>query len=101
MSRTKILFEIQQDKGEATPSRKQVKDIVAAKTGADRELLVIGLINPSWGANLSSGIAYLYKDQKAFDRLSFKHLKKRDAKEPKSKKAEEAPKEETPAEEAK
>lgn len=89
--RTEVLFEIKHEKSEATPSRKQVIDVLAAKLGAKKELLVIGSIKSPMGKKASNGVAYLYKDKDTFDRLAWKYLKKRDIKEPKEKKAE-APK---------
>ncbi len=101
LSRTKMLFEIKHDEREATPSRKQVKDVLGAKLGANKELLVIKSIKSLMGVNSSSGVAYLYKDKKAFDRLASEYLKKRDIKELKAKKEEAEVKEEKQAEEEK
>ncbi len=99
-NRTKIFFSAEHGSKEATPSRKQVRDVLTAKLGANKELIVIESVKSHRGKNISRGAAFLYSDKASLDKIAKKHLTKRDAKEPKvTKKEEPAPVAEAPVEE--
>ena len=89
----------------ATPSRLEVRDLLAAKTGKSAETIAIIEINSEFGKNAATGTAHIYKSKAELEKKEPKYIIKRALpKEKKEKKApseEAAPEKETPKEEKK
>ena len=97
LNRTEVQFELDHS-GTATPSRKDVVDLVATKTNRDKKFIIIKKINTVYGENISRGLAYIYNDEKSM-KTEPKYITKRGEKKKSEPKKEEAPAE--PAEEEK
>ncbi len=99
-NRKELSFEIEQE-GSATPSRKEILDLLKVKISG--EFIVIRKIESIFGSDKSKVVAHIYKNEADMKKNEPAHLVKRDTKAPKEKKAAEpapAPAE-APAEEAK
>ena len=91
-----------------TPSRLELKELVAKKVSADPNLVVIRHIYQRYGSKKAKVICHVYKDEKAMKTLELETLIKKHTKQEKKEEKTEAPKpkeevkpEETPKEEVK
>ena len=86
---------------EPTPTRKQVKEKLAAMLSVDKELVVIHKLEQTFGS-LTKCSAVVYKNKSDLEKTEQEHLLKRDAKKYKAEeKKEEAKTEQAPKEEGK
>jgi ribosomal protein S24E len=72
----------------STPSRTEIRELLAAKTGSNAETIAIININSEFGRDNAVGMAHVYKSKKDLEKREPKHIVKRNI--PKAKK-EEAP----------
>jgi ribosomal protein S24E len=80
----------------STPTRTEIRELLAAKTGSNAETVAIININSEFGRDNATGVAHIYKSKKDLEKREPKHIIKRNI--PKAKK--EVKKEEAPAEAA-
>lgn len=84
LSRKRFTFEVSY-KG-ATPSRKDIRDKVADKVKANKELTVIRHVYTRYGTEQAKVIAHVYDKKEELDRLEDKKMMKKHA--PKEEKTE-------------
>ncbi|MBN1159842.1 MAG: hypothetical protein JXA43_01225 [Candidatus Diapherotrites archaeon] len=84
-------------KNEKTPTRAEVKKLLSAKLGSDKELLYLQKIETSFGKNDFTVVAKLYDNKEFADKIEASYMKKRNE----AKEEADAPKEEPKKEEAK
>ncbi len=75
----------------ATPSRKDVRQQVAALANADEELMVVDVFETSYGTTEFSGKARVYKNQETLRKTELKQMIGRNFGAGEKKKQEEAP----------
>jgi small subunit ribosomal protein S24e len=75
----------------ATPTRQEVKDIIAAKIGKKSENIAVTNISSEFGKDTIRGVAHIYKSKEDLERKEPKHMVKRNTPKPKK----DTPKEET------
>lgn len=102
LQREEVLLEILDIS--STPSRKEVRAKIAALTGKDEELVVVGNISQNFGSKSAEAKANVYKNKEALEATEHKWAsvrnfgKKEEAKEGGEEKPAEAASEEKPAE---
>ena len=85
-------------KSEKTPTRMEVKELLSAKLGSDKELLYLQEIKTNFGSNDFTVTARLYDSKEFAEKVEAKYIKERNnPKEEKKPEVSEEPKEE-PAE---
>jgi small subunit ribosomal protein S24e len=77
-----------------TPTRTEIKELLAIKTGGSVETIAIISINSEFGRDNAIGVAHTYKTKKDLEKREPKHIIKRNTPKPKK----EEPKSEAPAE---
>ncbi len=95
LSRTEAKFTIKHE-GTPTPSLEEAKKLLAAKLGADIELIIIRKISSDFGLGASTGLAHIYTSKEALEKSEPKHFITRNTAR-KKKEAAEKPAEATPA----
>ena len=68
LERRKIEFRIIH-KGEPTPIKKDVADLLAAKLNANLDLMFLKHFNSKFGENVSEGTCFVYKSKKAMESI--------------------------------
>lgn len=81
----------------ATPTRVEIRDLIAAKTGKKAENIAVINIKSEFGKNSASGLVHIYKSKEDLDKTEPKYVVKRMLPKEKKKKAS-APSEATPTE---
>ena len=74
LSRREIIVKVS---AEATPSRKDVKELVAAKTGANPSLIVVKKIGGRSGSHDFFAEVYIYQDENTMKTLEPKYILRR------------------------
>lgn len=70
--RTEVDFELSHTKA-ATPSKKEIKQLLAAKLGANEEVVIVNF-KSHFGAGKSTGVARVYKSKDAMEKTEPKHM---------------------------
>jgi len=78
----------------STPTRGELRDLIAAKTSHKAETIAIINITSEFGKDSIRGVAHAYKTKELLEKTEPKHVVKRNTPKPKK----DAPKEEAPAE---
>src|SRR5688572_31043528 len=78
MARKDIAFQVAHP-GETTPSRTQVRQLVAAQVGTKTENVVIDSMETEYGIGRTSGVARAYKSPDEARKTERTHLLKRNA----------------------
>jgi small subunit ribosomal protein S24e len=78
MARKDIMFKVTHE-GETTPSRTQVRQLVAAQVGTKTENVVIDTMETEYGIGRTAGIARAYKTADDARKTERTHLLKRNA----------------------
>ena len=92
LHRTIVTCNVKSDK---TPTRMEVKELLSAKLGSDKELLYLQEIKTNFGSNDFTVRARLYDDKEYAEKIEAKYIKERNKpKEEKKEKPKEEPKEE-------
>lgn len=100
LHREEIEFEI--NKAKTTPSRKELREQIAAICNADSELVIVDDIKHSFGTDYVSGKSRIYESKEDLSRIELAYKVKRHAKKKKEDaKPEEKAKEAEPAEDKK
>jgi len=88
LSRMNVRAELSYDG--ATPSRTEIKKLIASNIGADEKLLVIKKVETAYGARKAGVEGHVYKNEEDMKKTEKEYLLKRDVKEKKEKKPAEA-----------
>ncbi|MDD5148005.1 MAG: 30S ribosomal protein S24e [Candidatus ainarchaeum sp.] len=70
--REEITFEVRESK--ATPTRKELREKIAALTGAKPELVIIEKISTRFGSTFVGGKALAYEEEKGMQKTELGHL---------------------------
>lgn len=70
--REEIRFTVRHE--DRTPSREEVKKVIASTVGWDEGLIVIVELQPKLGKRECDGVAHLYKDRESMLAFEMKHL---------------------------
>ncbi|HLC92833.1 MAG TPA: 30S ribosomal protein S24e [archaeon] len=87
LQRQEITFTVKE--AGTTPSRKELREKIAALLGADEKSLVVDVLKTGYGTTQVSGKARVYKSEKELRRLETKPMVERNLGRPEKKKAEE------------
>ena len=68
LGRKSLIYEIEHA-GQATPTKKEIKETVATTTGAPAEKITIKSVNTRYGTNTSTILAHLYEDEAVMNLL--------------------------------
>ena len=92
LQREEIAFEIKETK--ATPTRKDIREKLAALSGVKPELVIVEKISTRFGETNATGTALIYGDEKRLAKTELEHLVNKSAgiKGKKNKEAQAAPK---------
>ncbi|MAG17989.1 MAG: hypothetical protein CL944_00775 [Candidatus Diapherotrites archaeon] len=72
LNREEVSFIVKET--EATPSRQEIRKQVAAQANADEKLLVVDVLDTSYGTSELKGVARIYKNEAEMKKTELKHI---------------------------